>query len=183
MQSDPIRLDGGINTYAYVSDAPLAWADPKGLVHWKGTMATIGAAAGVGGSFFRFDLTSDCVNGKQGHAVVYAAGPTFGVEVKGAPPVGITGSSVSFDDQLSEVNPNVFNDWFVTYGAGVALAAGYGCSVTQLGGNGSSFAIGANAGGFSIGCGSQYGIDASLATTGGSATVMESSVKDCGCMP
>lgn len=44
MESDPIGLNGGISTYAYVDSSPLSDSDPSGLVKWTGT-AAVGYAA------------------------------------------------------------------------------------------------------------------------------------------
>lgn len=181
VESDPIGLRGGLNTYSYVGGKPQMAIDPRGLVRWQGTMSSAGAAVYVGASLYRISVKSDCVKGKRGRAEIVAVGPTIGAEIKGAPPISATTQDVTLDDRLDYVNPGIFNGWFSQYNIGFALGWGYGCSAMQVGGNGGALAPPIDSGAISIGCGSQSGLDASISGTGGTATVVESAIEDCGC--
>ena len=46
MQSDPIGLDGGINTFSYTDSAPLQWTDDEGLARGRGERGATGGAGG-----------------------------------------------------------------------------------------------------------------------------------------
>lgn len=65
MESDPIGINAGPNTYAYVGGDPVSAADPTGLIRWQGTVTTGAAVQRYGGAFFHFNLKSECKCGIQ----------------------------------------------------------------------------------------------------------------------
>ena len=183
IESDPIGLKGGsYSTYAYVSDRPTRGVDPQGLVQWSGIISSGSVTSGVGASLYRMYLWTPCIKGKRGTAEVVAVGPSLGLQIKGAPPFTTTESGITLNDRLDHVDPSVLNGWFSSWNVGFAVGPGYGCSMVQVGGTGMALASGKNAGAWSPpSCGAEFGLDLSAGGTGGSATVVKSSVEDCGC--
>ena len=164
--SDPIGLDGGNNTYGYVSQNPLSAIDPYGLVEWsgQGTIGTFAFIIGSGGGYF--NLETKCVNGKKGKVEVIGVGPGLGLGGKFA----ITVSTITFEDRKDEVDPAGFNGKFFIATAGVARGPGVSFSSIRLGD--------AHSTGFSFDAGIANGIFEG----GGSSTVISSSVKSCSCV-
>jgi RHS repeat-associated protein len=197
--SDPIGLEGGLNTYAYVTGNPLNRIDPFGLVEWEGGVR--GIAFFTAGTF-EFKLrTKKCVNGKRGYATVVLAGIGLGGGAGGISfsddsvsggmgDFSFSSSDVTLNDALDFVDPMVFDDRSLTGGfiAGAAFALGStpaqtlgrsiaGVNVNPPNGK-ACLAIGLGGAG-GMGCGNIWGAMISAQVIVGSSTVISSRVEDC----
>ena len=167
VESDPIGINGGINSYGYVHQSPLLSYDPHGLkVIWKGTVSSFAGIEGVGAGFFMFDLVSDCVGGKIVKAKVLASSGALGA---GAKFTG-GGSAVRFFDWTEQANADTLNGAFAAITGGVVAGGGAGCSKYTVG---HAYSDGSLCGG------PAYGFDFSVGAYFGAAMVISSETTDC----
>ncbi|WP_419812211.1 RHS repeat-associated core domain-containing protein [Bacterioplanoides sp.] len=130
IQSDPIGLLGGVNTFGYVSGNPISKVDHLGLLEWNGTATNVGATAPIGAAYTRYELTSEWVNNQRATVVVHAVGPAVGLGAD----IGGTYSEITFREPLNYINPNIFDGSYdaaqVSWSVG---NAGYGAFAINMG--------------------------------------------------
>jgi RHS repeat-associated protein len=168
VQSDPIGLQGGLNTYAYVDSNPTGYTDPHGLVKWTGSQTVLAVVPGGGAVRYAFSLKSECVKGQQAAVKVVAGGFAVGI---GLDVSGTYAGEVTFEDYRSAVDPLVFDGQARYANISYALGfLGYGFQLIQLG---EARAVG---GGY------QFGYDSSLHTGIGVSTVVKNLKEECDCV-
>jgi RHS repeat-associated protein len=120
IQSDPIGLSGGLNTFTYVDNQPLGYSDPKGLVKWTGsvTYASWTIAPKVKGrripltnwTEITLEVKSKCENGKIAEATIIVS--NIDSESWIHLPIGGMRASVELEDGLSTPNPYALQGGF-----------------------------------------------------------------------
>ncbi|MCZ2112525.1 MAG: RHS repeat-associated core domain-containing protein [Anaerolineae bacterium] len=169
VESDPIGVNGGVNTYSYVNQNPLVAIDPSGLIRWSGEMYVGGGSGVIGATFALFDLKSECVNGKYAYTHAWASAVVFGTGIK----FSASGGPVTFDDGYTAIDPYVFQGRFVLWSAAGGPGLNPSWSYIQLG---DAFSIPSWTPSPSI------GLDFSaFATIYGRSMVFWPEIKDCKC--
>lgn len=168
IQSDPIGINGGTNTYAYVESSPLNYIDPFGLAKWTGRWEYLDAGipfTSLGGIVGQIIVTSECVDGKQWYVWLKFSGAGG----SGGYPVGLGASRIEMNDPYPTADPLQITGDFTVASGTFASMAGVSTTIMQVG-----TATSASFGPF-------IGIDMSWADYHGSVGIEKAVERNCEC--
>lgn len=130
LESDPIGLAAGLNTYSYVSNMPTMRTDRYGLIEWNGTYVQYNVGFFAEVSRYWFVLYSECVDGERVSVRLGATAIGGGLSW----PFGSsTGAEVTLNDPYDQIYVGELAGPFAHISSGFVIGGGVTAGAMSVG--------------------------------------------------